>query len=96
MKKTDIAKHIQLRTGIPHKDSAELLDYVLSLIKTTLRLGESVMIAEFGTFRILSKTARVGRNPRTGETVTIASRRVTTFRASDKFKEIVNQSHRMS
>lgn len=89
MKKADIAKHIQARTHIPHNDAAELLDRVLSLIKDTLRIGEPVRIAEFGTFMIRSKSARIGRNPRTGEAVTIGSRRVVTFRASPKFKNAV-------
>jgi integration host factor subunit alpha len=96
MRKADIAKHIQDRAGISHTEATELLDRVLTLLKATLKIGESVMIAEFGTFMIRAKTARVGRNPRTGETVTIPSRRVVTFRASAKFKEAVNQSATVS
>lgn len=96
MKKSDIAKHIQERAQIPHQNATQILDRVLSLIKDTLKIGESVRIAEFGTFMTRSKSTRIGRNPRTGEPVTISSRRVITFRASPKFKETVNQSCHMS
>lgn len=92
MTKRDIAEEIAKRASIPHREAGALLEAVLTLIKTTLHSGEPVAVAEFGTFRIRSKAARRGRNPRTGEPVTIEGRRVVTFRASPKLKAAANAS----
>jgi len=52
--------------------------------------GESVKISSFGTFSVRAKTARMGRNPKTGDEVPITPRRVLTFRPSHLMKERVN------
>jgi integration host factor subunit alpha len=90
MTKADIARHIQDDLGISKHDAEVLLEQILDLLKATLHRGEEITIVGFGRFRVRSKTARVGRNPRTGEEITISARRVVTFQASPLLKDYVN------
>jgi integration host factor subunit alpha len=62
----------------------------------TLEKGETVKISSFGTFSVRDKKLRMGRNPKTGEEVPIAPRRVITFRASHVLKDQINNSHRQA
>ena len=90
MQKQDIAHRIHQEAGISEKDAATLLDWFFELLKTTLQQGESLSISSFGTFTVRSKKPRPGRNPKTGEHIMIAARRVVTFRASTQLKIAVN------
>ena len=90
MQKKDIALRIHQEAEILEKDAATLLDWILDLFKTTLQQGESISISNFGNFTVRSKAARKGRNPQTGEAITISPRRVVTFRASPQLKIAVN------
>jgi nucleoid DNA-binding protein len=58
----------------------------LGFLKTTLQTGKSIKIEGFGKFTVRNKRARQGRNPRTGEPISISARRVVTFQASRLFK----------
>ena len=62
------------------------------IIKETLENGENIKISGFGSFNIRDKRARRGRNPQTGEEITITPRRVLTFKSSDVFREQLNPS----
>ena len=90
MQKIDIARRIQQQAGISKEQAARLLDWILELFKTTLQAGEPIIISGFGKFTARNKHARQGRNPRTGEAVTIAARRVVTFHASLQLKAHMN------
>jgi integration host factor subunit alpha len=58
-------------------------------IRNTLEAGDMVKLSGFGNFSVRDKASRPGRNPKTGELVPIAARRVVNFHASQKFKEVV-------
>lgn len=73
-------------------EAAKLLEWILELFKVTLQTGEPILIAGFGKLTVRDKRARVGRNPKTGEAVTIAARRVVTFHANPLLKAHVNLS----
>jgi len=91
MQKAEIAEEIQKQVSPTSKrEGLEALESVLVLIKSTLQSGGDVCLSGFGMFMVRSKRARQGRNPHTGEPVTIAARRVVTFRASAPFKAYVN------
>lgn len=90
----DLAEAVHREVGLSRNDSAELVETVLRMISDALVLGESVKISSFGTFSTREKSARVGRNPKTGEEVPIHPRRVLTFRSSHLMKERVAAGNR--
>lgn len=86
MTKAEIANIIHERIGFSKKESAQLVESVLEEIKQTLIAGEDVKLSGFGHFMLREKHARRGRNPKTGQDITIEPRRVVTFRASQLLK----------
>ena len=90
MQKKDIAHRVHQEAGISEDEAASLVDWLLELLKTTLRHGEPLVIHNFGVFTVRNKAPRKGRNPKTGQPVIISSRRVVTFRASAHLKGEVN------
>lgn len=92
MTKSDIAERIQNKLGITKKDSHDLLESVLSLMKETLESGEKIKVAGFGNFEVKQKKDRMGRNPQTSETITIGARRVLTFKPSAVLKQSINKN----
>ena len=91
MTKIDIINKIQEATGFTKKISSEMLETTFFHLKTTLEAGESVKIAGFGKFDVKTKNDRIGRNPQTGESITISGRRILTFKASPLLKGAINQ-----
>jgi len=89
MKKADVADALFERVGISRKESGEILEMTLKLIKETLKEGEAVKIAGFGNFIVRSKKERKGRNPKTGQKIGITPRRVVSFKPSHEFKKQV-------
>ncbi|MGR3724133.1 integration host factor subunit alpha [Abyssibius alkaniclasticus] len=86
----DLGEAVFREVGLSRNDSASLVESVLDHMSDALASGETVKISSFGTFSVRSKNARVGRNPKTGEEVPIAPRRVLTFRPSHLMKERVD------
>ncbi len=68
----------------------QIVDTLFEIIKESLAQGEDVRISGFGKFQVRFKWARKGRNPQTGETIILRSRRTVSFRASPKLKEKIN------
>ena len=90
MTKADLVESIQTTTGMSKKDSYDMLETVFSLIKDTLESGEKIKVAGFGNFEVREKKDRKGRNPQTGEAITISARRILTFKPSPVLKSAVN------
>ena len=86
----ELSEAVFRAVGLSRNESAELVEHVLDHMSDALVRGETVKISSFGTFSVRSKTARVGRNPKTGEEVPIEPRRVLTFRPSHIMKERVD------
>jgi len=91
MTKAELAETLQQKLAIQKKEAMSHVEAVLDLIKETLERGEQVKIAGFGVFEIRDKNARRGRNPQTGESITIEPRRVLTFKTSAVLKESHNK-----
>lgn len=73
------------------KSRAELaLDGVVKVIKETLAAGEDITLVGFGTFTVAAKPERQGRNPKTGETITIPATKVPKFKPGKLLKDAVN------
>ena len=85
----DLSEAVFKEVGLSRNESAELVESLLNHISDALTKGVQVKISSFGTFSVRDKTARVGRNPKTGEEVPITPRRVLTFRPSHLMKEKV-------
>lgn len=85
----DLAEAVHAEVGLSRNDSGELVESVLKHISDSLVRGDTVKISSFGTFSVREKSARVGRNPKTGEEVPIHPRRVLTFRPSHLMKDRV-------
>lgn len=86
----DLSEAVYREVGLSRNESAELVESVLKQMSDALVRGESVKISSFGTFAVRSKSARIGRNPKTGEEVPITPRRVLTFRPSHLMKDRVS------
>ena len=84
--KADIIEAIQKENGYSLKQSTEVTETLLEIIKQSLESGGDVMISGFGKFQVKPKKERRGRNPATGMDLTLPPRRVVTFKCSNKLK----------
>lgn len=85
--KADIIEHLHRDLGLNKSECKVLVEDFFNEIKTALINNEEVKLSGFGNFELLDKKARPGRNPKTGEDVTISARRVVTFRAGNKLRK---------
>ena len=91
MTKADIAERIQSATRFTKKESVEMMEAVFSIMKSTLESGETLKISGFGSFIVKQKKDRRGRNPQTGEAITIEARRILTFKPSTLLRQAINR-----
>jgi integration host factor subunit alpha len=90
MTKADIVEKVYQKIGFSKKEASELVEMVFNELKSTLQKGDKVKISGFGNFIVRGKKERVGRNPQTGDQITISARRVLTFRPSQVLKALLN------
>jgi len=89
--KAELSETLFDHIGLNKREAKDLVDTFFEVIRDALARGESVKLSGFGNFQVRSKPPRPGRNPRTGQAVPIAARRVVTFHASQKLKTAVAQ-----
>lgn len=87
MTKADLADSLANRAGFPKQQAEDIVNGVFEDIVSALKKGDKVNISGFGTFSVSERKARTGRNPRTGETIQIASSRAAKFKAGKTLKE---------
>jgi integration host factor subunit alpha len=85
--KKNIAEALVSQVGMSNVQALEVVNEFFNQVKQNLALGNDVKISGFGNFVIREKSARPGRNPKTGEEVTISARKVVTFKAGPKLKD---------
>lgn len=90
MNKSELINHIATSAGLTKAQATKALQAFESGVTHALAHGEEVTLVGFGTFKINSRAARTGRNPKTGEAITIAAAKVPTFKAGKALKEAVN------
>lgn len=90
MNKTELIDQISAGSDLSKADAARALDAFIEAVKSSLAQGDPVTLVGFGTFDVSERAARSGRNPRTGETITIAAARVPKFRPGKALKDAVN------
>jgi integration host factor subunit beta len=91
MTKADIAQNIARATGLTQTDTAAVIDGFIEAVSAALEQGERVEIRGFGTFRVVQRAARTGRNPRAGTHVEIPPRSAPTFKPSREIRARVNR-----
>jgi len=87
MKKTDIISRMAEREGITKAQAEKAMDGFLDAVKDGLQDGGRVAFMGFGTFLVVERKARQGRNPKTGEVIQIPESRAVKFTPSEKLKE---------
>ncbi|MFN8627150.1 MAG: integration host factor subunit alpha [Candidatus Binatia bacterium] len=90
MTKGDIVERIHEKVGFSKKEASDIVEAIFELIKSRLAHGEKVKVSGFGNFVISQKRPRTGRNPQTGDEITISGRRVLTFKSSQVLKKGMN------
>ena len=88
--KANLIEVIQSKNSLTQKQSTELVECVIAIIKDTLSSGEDFLISGFGKLCVKEKAERKGRNPATGGDLMQPARRVVTFKCSGKLRERVN------
>ena len=91
MVKADIVEKVFERLECKKTEAVDYVESVFEILKNTLESGEKVKVSGFGVFEVKQKKDRRGRNPQTGETITIEARRVLTFKPSSVLRAAINQ-----
>lgn len=89
--KAELSNTISDTLGLNKRESKEIVEDFFGQIAGVLENGEDVKLSGFGNFELRDKTARPGRNPRTGEDVPISARRVVTFKPGQKLRALVDE-----
>jgi len=91
MTKADIIENVYESVGgFSKKDASQIVEAVFDIIKDTLAQGEKIKLSGFGNLVVRDKNSRIGRNPQTGDEITISARRVLTFKPSQVLKNALN------
>lgn len=91
MNKTELIDAVAAECDLPKAAAQRALDSVINNIVKAVANGDSVQLVGFGTFATGARAERTGRNPRTGEEITIAAAKTVKFSAGKAFKDTVNK-----
>ena len=89
MNKTELIAAVAAKTGLTKKDAEKVVNATLETITESLVKGDKVNVSGFGIFEVKAREARVGRNPRTKETITIPATKLPAFKASKTLKDAI-------
>lgn len=89
MNKTELIAAVAEKTDISKKDADAAVSAVLGAITDALKAGDKIQLVGFGTFEVRNRAAKQGRNPRTGETMTVPASKVPAFKAGKALKDAV-------
>jgi integration host factor alpha subunit len=88
--KAELAEMLFDNVGLNKREAKDMVETFFDEIRGSLERGESVKLSGFGNFQLRDKPQRPGRNPKTGEEIPISARRVVTFHASQKLKDLID------
>ena len=91
MTKADLVEEVSRVTELTRKDSEVIVDTLFESVIKALKNGDKLEVRGFGSFRVRQRNARVGRNPKTGETVQIPAKKVPWFKAGKVLQALVNR-----
>ena len=89
MKKAELIAAVAAKTGLTKKDAECVINATFETITESLVKGDKVQVSGFGIFEVKAREARVGRNPRTKETIEIPATRLPAFKASKTLKDTI-------
>jgi len=90
MNKAELISNVAEKAEFTKKDAEKAVSAILASIEEALSKGEKVQLVGFGTFEIRERAARKGRNPQTGEEISIAAARVPVFKAGKALRDTVS------
>ena len=90
MNKTQLVDAVAAKAGIKKKEAEAAVNAMTDAIAEALKAGDKVQLIGFGTFEVRERGARTGRNPKTGETITIAASKAPAFVAGKGLKDSIN------
>ena len=91
MNKTELIAAVAEKTGLTKKDAERVVNATFETVTASLTKGEKVAVSGFGNFEVKAREARVGRNPRTKETIQIPATRLPAFKASKALRDAVSK-----
>ena len=91
MNRTELIAAMAEKTELSKKDAEKALKAFTDVVAEELKKGEKIQLVGFGTFEVSDRAAREGRNPRSGETMTIAASKSPKFKAGKALKDLVNE-----
>ncbi|MFA6769730.1 MAG: HU family DNA-binding protein [Bacteroidales bacterium] len=89
MNKAELISAIAAQSNLTKVDSKKALDAFINVAGETLKNGDRLTLVGFGSFSVMERNARIGRNPRTGEKIQIAAKKVVKFKPGAELEEIV-------
>lgn len=89
MTKTELINEVANKTGLTKKDAEKAVSAVLESITDAMSMGDKVQLVGFGTFEVRDRAAREGKNPATGETISIPATKVPAFKAGKALKDAI-------
>lgn len=90
MNRVELVAKIAENSGLTKVDADKVLDGTLKAIESALKAGDDIRLVGFGNFEVKTRGERTGRNPKTGEAITIAATKAVVFKAGKALKEAVN------
>jgi DNA-binding protein HU-beta len=90
MNRVELIVAMAEKTGLSKKDAEKALKAFTDVVAEELKKGEKIQLVGFGTFEVSERAAREGRNPRSGETMTIAACKAPKFKAGKALKDAIN------
>ena len=91
MNKTELVAAMAEQAGLSKKDAEAALKAFTDVVASELKANGKVQLVGFGTFEVSERAAREGRNPQTGETMTIAASKAPKFKAGKALKDLINE-----
>ena len=91
MNKTELVTNVAGKSGMTKKDAEQAVNAIFESIEDALKVEDKVQIIGFGTFEVRAREERKGRNPQTGEEITILASKTPVFKAGKGLKDLVNQ-----
>jgi nucleoid DNA-binding protein len=88
MNKTELIKAVAADTDVSQKETKKVFESILIHISEELKIGNEVAIKDFGTFKVVTKRERTGRNPKTGEVIIIPTKEVVKFIPSKNVRKM--------